>query len=664
MAQAAGSAKAADPEREESIEQIKMLVKEASKEDKKRKKVFVAVAAIVFLVILVAAIFYFFAPLGPLGPFGPPPADPCSNGIQDNLEAGIDCGGTCFKQCLADFEKDDDRFLLFSSATDVAVDDKDRIYVVDSKKNRVIVYSPELEYLANLGDTGRTPEGNTNKDFINPRTVLVSGGKIYVGDRFNFRIQVFGRNLEFDSTINKSEYHLHSDLDGMAAFEGKLAIAGYPLDVVNVIEVGAPSASWEIVGVSKPEDVFYADGKLYVVDSGNHKIKVFDAAGNLQQEIGGLGNTKATFKYPSGIAVKGGKIAVADRGNNRVQVFDSSFGYITTLSHGLNGPAKVDIDSKGRFVVADTGNNRIVVFDSKFNFVNEAEGLAISQYSNYYFSPRYIAIGGDGTLFVSEEERGQISLLDSAGKYIGEIGAASGYQFDAPRDLAVDPRGWAFVADKANNAVAIFNDKGKLVKTIGGARGTGDYEFDSPRDVAVDSGGRIFVTDLRNSRVQVFDSSYKYLATIEGNGQFEFKEPIPVTVDSEDNIYVADSKSSNIHMFNKGLEFVKDIDAGSDIVEMEGGIVIDSKGRIIVVDIEGHKARMLDLETGEIVKTIGSFGWEGDYKFNWPHGVAIAPNGDIYIVDKVNRRLQVYDSELNYKSTISGGEDWDISTPQ
>ncbi|MDP6670888.1 MAG: NHL repeat-containing protein [archaeon] len=652
MVQAPGSAKAAN------LAQIKMLVKEASEEDKRKKKVFVVAAAVV-LILLIGSVLVYLPTLVPA-----PLPDPCSNGVQDVSEVGIDCGGTCFKQCLDDFENDDSRFLLFSSAIDVAVDDKDRIYVVDSKKNRVLIYSPELEYLANLGATGYTAKGNTNADFINPRSVLVLEDKIYVGDRFNLRIQAFGRNLEFDSTISKSDYDLHSNLEGIAVFDGKLAIAGFPGDIVDVIEVGAPSESWEITGVNKPEDVFYSAGKIYVADSGNNKIKVFDMAGNLEQELGGLGNTKVTFRDPAAIAVRGGRIAVADRGNNRVQVFDLSLGHLATISHEFDAPASVDIDSKGRFIVADTGNNKIVIFDSQFNFVKELEGLAISQYANYYFSPRYMAIGSDGTIFVSEEERSQIMLLDSAGKYIGEIEDASGYKFDLPRDLVIDSRGWVFIADKANHAVAIFNDKGEFVYEIGGTKGAGDYEFNSPRDVALDSEGRIFVTDRQNSRVQVFDSSYNYLATIEGNEQFEFKELSAVTVDSEDNIYVADSKSSNIHLFNKELEFVRDIDAGSDIVEMEGGIEIDSKGRIIVSDMEDHKVRMLDPETGENIKTIGSFGWEGDYKFNWPHGLAIASNGDIYVVDKVNRRLQVYDSELNYKSTISGGEDWDITTPQ
>ncbi|MDP2974406.1 MAG: NHL repeat-containing protein, partial [Candidatus Diapherotrites archaeon] len=250
-------------------------------------------------------------------------------------------------------------------------------------------------------------------------------------------------------------------------------------------------------------------------------------------------------------------------------------------------------------------------------------------------------------------------------KYLGKIAGSQGSgnnQFNDPRDFAFDSKGNIYVADKENSRVQVFDSEGKYVATIGGKKGSGDYEFNSPRAVAVDSKGRVFVVDNGNERVQVFDSSFKYLSTLKGNASFQFKEPVPIAIDSADNIYVADSKSSNIHVFNTELSFVKDIDVGSDIIEMEGGIAFDSRGRLLVVDIEGNKVRMIDPETGNVTKTIGEQGATGNYSFDWPHGLAIAPNGDVFVVDMGNRRIQVYDSQLNFKRTIAGGADGLIET--
>jgi DNA-binding beta-propeller fold protein YncE len=62
------------------------------------------------------------------------------------------------------------------------------------------------------------------------------------------------------------------------------------------------------------------DGSIYVADSSNHRIQVFDSTGAFVDKWGSNGSGDGEFNAPVGIAVSGGYVYVTDAGNNRVQV--------------------------------------------------------------------------------------------------------------------------------------------------------------------------------------------------------------------------------------------------------------------------------------------------------------------------------------------------------
>ena len=664
----------ADADRGKKIKEIKSLVELAASGKKKRNMRIAGISLIIIALVLIAYIVVMFAPVPLVRPG-------CSNGAKDTGEEGVDCGGSCFKQCFAGTEYQGAEFRSPSFVTDIAVDGADNIYVVDLGRNRLMVYSKSLELLKVLGEktlAGSNGEkyfvsgGSGNDQFLRPIAVAVTPSRVYVYDEYNSRIQVFNEKLEFVETIAESDYGIEGKFPSMASAGGKLAAAGMSPNVIYLI-AGKGSVQ-QIAGLKRPEGVAFSEGKIYAADTVNQKIKVFDSQGSLLQEFGSAGSAAGSFNYPTGIAVSGGIIAVADSQNNRVQVFDTSFKYIGAIPKDgapaaaqLKIPTKVAVDSKGRIIVADSGNNRVAIFDSGLNFVQALQGISKSDYKYYYFSPRFVAVSDDGTIFVGESEKSQVTILGSDGKYLGKIGGELGAgdnAFNDPQNMAMDSDGKLYVADTGNNRVQVFDAQQKYTATIGGQRGTGAGQFDSPRAVAVDGKGRVFVTDKRNNRVQVFDSSFGQTAELKSNESFQFESVDPIATDSAGNIFVADPDSRRIAVFSSSLSFVKYLDAGSEMVEMEGGMVVNAKGGLLVVDLIANKVKVIDTLTGAVVKTIGSFGETGEYVFNLPVGLAIAPNGDVFVVDAVNRRIQVYDSELNYKRTIDGGEDWLIETPE
>ena len=113
---------------------------------------------------------------------------------------------------------------------------------------------------------------------------------------------------------------------------------------------------------ASPED------EIYVCDSSNHRVQVFDNTGIFMQSFGCYGQGNAEFDCISGVAVNNfGHIAITDRYNNRVQLFDRhgrfqiAFGNTGTNDGEMNYPWGIAWDNMGFIYVCDKENNRIQV---------------------------------------------------------------------------------------------------------------------------------------------------------------------------------------------------------------------------------------------------------------------------------------------------------------
>src|SRR5438309_1523334 len=79
---------------------------------------------------------------------------------------------------------------------------------------------------------------------------------------------------------------------------------------------------------------------VYVADTYNARIQIFDSSGNWKKSFGTLGNASGQFSYPHGIAINStGFVFVADAGNNRIQIFDSSGNWRQTIGGDGSGRA-------------------------------------------------------------------------------------------------------------------------------------------------------------------------------------------------------------------------------------------------------------------------------------------------------------------------------------
>jgi DNA-binding beta-propeller fold protein YncE/lipoprotein NlpI len=291
-------------------------------------------------------------------------------------------------------------------------------------------------------------------------------------------------------------------------------------------------------------------GRLYVADTYNHRIQVFQPNGHFVQTFGTEGTQRGALLRPKGLAWGPNHLLyVADTGNHRIQAFDPQgevvlvLGTFGNLPSQLNAPEAVAVDGTNTLYVADTQNHRVQKFAS------------------------------DGRLLLSW----------------GRSGSGKG-EFLAPADIALDRDGRVLVADTQNHRVQVFTNSGQYLWEIGHA-GRSAAAFDSPRGVTSDNQGDIYVADTGNGRVQIFDRSGRYLTHVGHLGMRpgEFYYPSALWIDPQRTLYVADT-------INQRVQVLTYFPA---LARLEQGWQAFKIARLDAALHEWHEALMLDPSLAE-----------------------------------------------------------------
>jgi uncharacterized protein (TIGR03663 family) len=259
-----------------------------------------------------------------------------------------------------------------------------------------------------------------------------------------------------------------------------------------------------------------AEGNIYVADSQNNRIQVFDANGVFLRQFGSEGTDAGQFKEPWGVAVAAnGDIYVADTWNHRIQAFDrqgkplfmwGTFGEVSEAmgpGNVLYGPRDIAFDAQGFLYVTDTGNKRVVKYDSSGQMVAAIGGLGDAE--GQMQEPVGLAISSDGNIYVADTWNKRIQVFDSG---LNFLRAWSIYGWDGMSVvnkpyLAVDGQGNVYATDPESYRVIKFDREGKLV-AVWGQFGTDLASMNLPTGIGIDSSGRVLVSDSENQRILVF----------------------------------------------------------------------------------------------------------------------------------------------------------------
>jgi DNA-binding beta-propeller fold protein YncE len=289
--------------------------------------------------------------------------------------------------------------------------------------------------------------------------------------------------------------------------------------VINIIpgRVGPPAYTESIygdfnwpLGVATSPD----GGKIYVVDSNNRKVKMFDRNGNAQGDFGGEAKSSSKqpgFSNPLYIAVNSkGQVYVSDRTMSMVSIFDGNGKFIERFTPRAEpgfswSPLGVAFDDKDNLYVTDAtkGKHRVLIFDRngylKLQFGREGIG-------NGEFSfPNGIAVDKKtGRIFVADSNNARVQSFDKKGKYIATIGQAKGKsQLSHPLSIAISDSGRVHVTDAFGHNVQVYDTNGKFLYNFG-TFGVKEGQFMFPTGIAI-NGNRVYVVDRENKRVQIWE---------------------------------------------------------------------------------------------------------------------------------------------------------------
>lgn len=259
-----------------------------------------------------------------------------------------------------------------------------------------------------------------------------------------------------------------------------------------------------------------AHGTVYVADTGNDRIQVFDRDGGFLRAFGSTGDEPGQFRRPMDLDIdEEGRVYVAELGGDRVQVFTAQGEWLRTIrgedtdAGPFDGAAGVWVAPGGDVFVADFYNDRVVhfgpdgslrgtvgqsgrVLPGRLHYPTDVEGLGGDLVVGDAYNHRVQAFAPDGT---SRWRLGSPFGLGIPGSWARWFRVATG--------IATDAAGRLYVADFRNHRIQVF-DRGRHLVTVFGHRGSVPGAFEHPTDLDIGRDGRIYVVDFGNDRVQVF----------------------------------------------------------------------------------------------------------------------------------------------------------------
>jgi hypothetical protein len=179
--------------------------------------------------------------------------------------------------------------------------------------------------------------------------------------------------------------------------------------------------------------------------------------------------------------------------------------------------------------------------------------------------------------------------------------------------------------------------------------------------VATNSKGHIFVyTRSQATRLFEFDAKGTYVREI-GEGLYGFAFAHAVRVDPEDNIWAVDEGSNMVIKFNpegrvmmvlgRRPEPAEPAPAAPEPYRFDRPTDVgwDAAGNIFVTDGYGNSRVVKYDKNGRFLKSVGSKG-SAQGQLNLPHTMAMDAKGNVYVGDRSNSRIQVFDNDLNFKA--------------
>lgn len=308
--------------------------------------------------------------------------------------------------------------------------------------------------------------------------------------------------------------------------------------------------------------------------------------------------------------------------------------------------------------------------------------VAFDKAGNLYFSDTF-----NHRVRRVDAKTGTVTTVAGSGKkgFAGDGGKATEASLNEPYGVELDADGNLYIVDRLNFCVRRVDAKAGTISTIAGTGGKAGYGGDGgpavqallvePNGICLDGKGKLYIADVAGHRVRVVDLAKGTIATLLGNGKgvtagdggpikdATLNGPRAVAVGPDGRLFIVERNGHSVRVVDlakasierfagtgkKGYtgDGAKALDATFDGPKE---IDIDKDGNVFIVDTENEAIRKIDAKTGTVTtvagkgrsKTpgLGDGGPATGATLGRPHGVAVGPDGALYIGDTNSHRIR------------------------
>jgi sugar lactone lactonase YvrE len=456
-------------------------------------------------------------------------------------------------------------------------------------------------------------------------------------------------------------------------------------------------AGWPMGVVRRP------DGDLIVVDYHAHRLWRIDGDGILHAFAGdgipgdsgdGGPASAARFYWPHDLTQdREGNLYLSDLGNQTIRRIDYRSGIITRVAGsgrvgrgGNGGPALMaELDTTCGVAVDRAGN--LYLSSEWANNVRRVDGRTgiITLFAGQNAQPNLH--GGP--------QRGPgLSLMG----YAGDGGPAGAAAFHHPEHLAFDSHGDLYICDNSNDRIRKIDMHTGLITTVFGtgqraSNGDGEPAIEAstlmPDAICLDAHDNLYVGEKYGYRVRKVEAATGLVRTLVGNGVPGFgEEGLPgdqthcnsveagIWADPDGTVFYSDC-SGRLRRYDGTTGIVTTVLGGLSVHDGEpathgflcgpGGLAVGPDGTIFIADVWSQRIRAIDPATG-LIRTVagnGARAYGGDtgpavdaYLGN-PHDVAVDSQGRVLIADTRNGRIRRVEHDGTIRTLAGTTLPWD-----
>jgi len=291
----------------------------------------------------------------------------------------------------------------------------------------------------------------------------------------------------------------------------------------------------------------------------------------------------------------------------------------------------------------------------------------------------------------------EISTVLGTGEagFSGNGGPATQAKIRGPFGVVRGPNGCLYVCDTYNHCMRKIDAKG-IVTTVAGKGGEKGYAGDGglateallnePYEVRFDQAGNMYFVEMMNHVIRKVDAKSGKISTIAGTGergfsgdgesakQAKFNRPHSIQFEPKGDLFVCDignhrirridMKTGKISTFSGTGKKEQTKDGGKiSEVDLNGPRAIDVMGNTMWLALrEGNAVYRMELDKGTIhhVAGTGKKGFTGNggpaqkATLSGPKGIAIGPNGNIYLADTESHSVRMIDLKTSKLELIAG----------